>query len=191
MASFFNQLIQGTSSLLIFFLILAGNYEGFIFSCEFREKLLKNVWMKHVIGFGILYVFVVQFASSEKSIPRNLLISLVLYIWFFLLMRLPLALTLLNIGTLFVLYLLQESKAMHKDKPEEQKLINRITTIQIVILCLAFVLTIAGVPYKLYRDNVKWSFAEFVKGVPDKKCLDSPTTTSRSASRSGGSKSLL
>ena len=89
-------------------------------------------------------------------------------------MRLPLALTLLNIGTLFVLYLLQESKAMHKDKPEEQKLINRITTIQIVILCFAFVLTIAGVPYKLYRDNVKLSFAEFVKGVPDKKCSASP-----------------
>ena len=80
---FFNQLLQGTSSLLILFLILAGNYEGFIFSCEFRKKLLNSVWMKHLIGFGILYVFVVQFAMSEESILKSLLISFILYIWFF------------------------------------------------------------------------------------------------------------
>ena len=77
MASFFDQIIQGTSSLLIFFLILAGTYEGFIFSCEFREKLLTNLWLKHFIGFGILFVFVVQFSATEKSLPRNLVISLV------------------------------------------------------------------------------------------------------------------
>ena len=74
MDSFFNQLIQGTSSLLIFVLILAGNYEGFIFSCEFRKKLLESVWLKHIIGFGILYVFVVQFAATEKSILVNMVI---------------------------------------------------------------------------------------------------------------------
>jgi len=172
MDSFFNQLIQGTSSLLIFVLILAGNYEGFIFSCEFRKKLLESVWLKHIIGFGILYVFVVQFAATEKSILVNMIISLILYIWFFLLMRLPLALTLFNIGTLFVLYLLQESKTVHKHKPDGQKTVGRITTAQIVILCIAFVITMAGVPYKLYRDDSVGSFTEFVKGVPDRKCLD-------------------
>jgi len=173
MASFFDQIIQGTSSLLIFFLILAGTYEGFIFSCEFREKLLTNLWLKHFIGFGILFVFVVQFSATEKSLPRNLVISLVLYVWFFLLMRLPLSLTILNIGVLFALYMLQEAKDMYKDKPNEKILVRRLTTAQVVILCIAFVLTIAGVPYKLYRANAGLTFAEFVKGVPDKKCLGS------------------
>lgn len=168
---FFNQLLQGTSSLLILFLILAGNYEGFIFSCEFRKKLLNSVWMKHLIGFGILYVFVVQFAMSEESILKSLLISFILYIWFFLLMRLPLTLSLLNIFTLFVLYFLQEYKTLRKNKPEDQKTLKIITVVQIVILCLAFVLTMVGVPYKIYRDNTEWSFTEFVKGVPDRKCL--------------------
>jgi hypothetical protein len=171
MVAFLNQVIQGTSSLLIFVLILSGNYEGFIFSCEFRKKLLDSVWLKHIIGFGILYVFVVQFSTSEKSILVNMIISLALYIWFFLLMRLPLALTLLNIAALFVLYLLQESKTVHKNKSDEQKIIDRLTNTQIVILCLAIVITLVGVPYQIYRDNTAWSLKEFVKGVPDTKCL--------------------
>ena len=77
----------------------------------------------------------------------------------------------LNIAALFVLYLLQESKTVHKNKSDEQKIIDRLTNTQIVILCLAVVITLVGVPYQIYRDNTAWSLKEFVKGVPDTKCL--------------------
>ena len=172
MASFFNQLIQGTSSLLIFFLILAANYEGYVFSCEFRKKLIESVVLKHLIGFGILYVFVVQFTKVEESIPKSFLISFVLYVWFFLLMRLPLTLTLLNIFALFVLYLLQEYKNIRKNKPEEQKKLKIITKVQVIMLCVSFILTVVGVGYTLHQNRTAGlALDEFVKGVPDRTCL--------------------
>lgn len=172
MASFFSQLLQGTSSLLIFFLILAANYEGYVFSCHFRKKLMESVWLKHLIGFGILYVFVVQFTKVEESIPKSFLISFVLYVWFFLLMRLPLTLTLLNIFALFVLYVLQEYKDIRKNRPEKQKTLKIITKVQVSILCVSFVLTVVGVGYTLHRDwGTGLSLGEFVKGVPDRTCL--------------------
>ena len=128
--------------------------------------------MKHLIGFVILYVFVVQFTKVEESIPKSFLISFILYVWFFLLMRLPLTLTILNIFVLFVLYLLQEYKNIRENRPKDQETLKTVTVVQIVMLCLAFVSTLVGVFYKIYRSkDADVSFAAFVKGVPDRTCL--------------------
>ncbi len=133
---------------------------------------MESVWLKHLIGFGILYVFVVQFTKVEESIPKSFLISLVLYVWFFLLMRLPLPLTLLNILALFVLYVLQEYKDIRKDRPEAQTSIKNAAKAQVGILGVSFVLTVVGVGYTLRRDRrAGLSWGDFVRGVPDRACL--------------------
>lgn len=174
--SFVERLVQGTSSLLVFFLILSSTYVGDIFSCEYRRTLEKSPFLKQVILFFILYVFVVQLNAQKVSIYRSFLVTAFLYVWFFLMMRLPLEWTLFNIFCLFALYILQVLKDGVKEgtaavNERKKKWLMRI---QIALLFVSALTTVTGVLFLSHRRpaETQANWRTLFTGIPDRECYD-------------------
>lgn len=82
------------SKLSIFFLIIAGNFILDIFSCSLRNFIKEYMIIKHIIGIFIM-LFFVGLVLDELTLKQKIFQSLFLYIWFTLIMRSPLIITLI------------------------------------------------------------------------------------------------
>jgi hypothetical protein len=70
--------------LIIFYIIISGNFLAELFSCG-TQRLFNNSFVKHILGFITLYVFVVYVSPgniSELSPIRQFGITIAIYIWF-------------------------------------------------------------------------------------------------------------
>ena len=54
-----NNFIPNANALLIFILILSGNYLDDLFPCKVQYLIRNNLLMKHLVGFMILYFLTV------------------------------------------------------------------------------------------------------------------------------------
>lgn len=75
--------IPNANAILIFILILSGNYLDDFFPCKVQDLMRNNLIMKHLVGFMILYFLTILTIPELKSI-RGIFSAIGLYVLFLL-----------------------------------------------------------------------------------------------------------
>jgi hypothetical protein len=103
-----DQIISMVTPIFAFYILIACNFLGPIFGCRLQHLLIGNMFAKHVIGFVALYFLIVTVSNdlSDNSLLKNLLLSIGVYIWFFITTRAPLNIMIFNIVLLCIIYIL-------------------------------------------------------------------------------------
>ena len=172
------------SKLAIFIFIIAGNYANDTFSCSLRLLIRDNMIIKHIIGLFIVLIFV-GLTQEKVKIGDKILLSVFLYIWYIFMMRSPRTITLIVIGIIIALYLLQEYindlKIMIDENKEEvdskniQLSIYKMSMLRNSLFILSVILSTFGFLYfylynkKAYKSNFK-TF-NFFLGMNDSDCF--------------------
>lgn len=174
-------LIKYSPFLLIIYLIIAGNYTGDLFSCSV-QRMLDNIYFKHLISFSTLIVFVIY---TEVSNPvQSLLIGSMLYIWFLITTRIDFIYILALGVCLFLMYffyklddwLEQADKGeLYDDDDNNSYMYNilkryRESYIEIrdVLFYMSISITLIGFFVYLGRKSIEyereWSWFKFFEG---------------------------
>jgi hypothetical protein len=153
--------------LFIFYLLLSGNFTGELLNCQF-QSLLRNIYIKHAVGFFMLYFFV-NLASTNVNWNAGIKLGLsfLLFIFFILSNRCEGYIVLINIGLLALIYILQlvrdtdqiiiDDEVSTKDeKKSAMDELNRIRIVQIVTTVIIFILIVLG--FILYVGRRKLEF---------------------------------
>ncbi len=160
-------------AIFILILIISANFLAQLFPCRLQKLLSTNIYIKHLFSFLTLLFFVVLTAPlDDKSLHNIFYKSLILYIWFILIMRTDpyiFVLLLLIIAIIYILVLKEnELKANIEDIKEEKKdnlekelkiyndQINFIQNINQKLLYSAIILTIIG--FLLYMGEKKCEY---------------------------------
>lgn len=178
---------QNISKLAIFIFIIAGNYANDTFSCSLRLLIRDNMIIKHIIGLFIVLIFI-GLTQEKMKIGNKILLSIFLYIWYIFMMRSPRTITLIVIGIIIVLYIIQEYmndlKLMiddNKDSLEEidsknvQLTIYNLTLLRNGLFVTSVVLSTFGFLYfylynkRAYKTNFKTY--NFFLGMNDNECF--------------------
>ena len=165
--------VNSISKLSIFLFIIAGNYVGDIYSCNLRYLFNDSMILKHLIGFYICLLFV-GLAQDELTVGVKILESVFLYIWFIIMMRAPMYITLFTIILLTTMYILNlYSKDLEKEKNIEKK--NIIDNINKYIFIFSVVISLSGtIIYTLYMKKIfknKFNIKNFIIGMTDEECF--------------------
>jgi len=95
-------------SCFLVFLIVAGNYVGDIFGCSARKILIQSVYAKHIVLICLIY-FTIDFSSTDKLHPKRVIwLTLQLWIFYLMVIRMNVWFTVLVAGLLFSIYVIDE-----------------------------------------------------------------------------------
>ena len=105
-----NQLIPAmTTELILFCLLISGNYIGELFSCNIQRTLSKNRVYKHILGVLTLYFFVTALDDKKILSPITyMLSSIITYTWFVIITLTPTFYTFSIISLLAFIYLFND-----------------------------------------------------------------------------------
>lgn len=123
------------SKLSIFFLIVAGNFILDIFSCSLRNFLNEYMIIKHILGIFIM-LFFVGLVLDELTLEQKIYQSVFLYLWFILIMRSPLIITLSVITIIITIFIINlhiidlKSNVKEIKQNEKQEITGTIHEIQ-------------------------------------------------------------
>ena len=93
--------------LFVFVASIASGYTADLIGCDMKWVLENNLWVKHIMGLFTLVFFIVL--ADEKTTQRLYLTiaqCVLLYLWFMMLTRTPLWMTLFIMAILFTVYIL-------------------------------------------------------------------------------------
>lgn len=118
-----NQLIPAmTTELMLFCLLISGNYIGELFSCNIQRTLSKNRIYKHILGVLTLYFFVTALDDKKLLSPITYMLSSMLtYAWFVIITLTPKIYTFSIISILVFIYLFNDlDKHFHILTPQNK-----------------------------------------------------------------------
>ena len=177
---FIDSLLNRNESLVLFILIVACNFVGDIFSCDFRRMISSSMLLKHVTSLFLFYVFVVNIENNKVSPFNNMKTCLFLYILFIIMMRTSLWTLTINMCLIFLNYFIQTFKNYHYEK--DSKMYNILTNIQRYVIIVNIIITIVSFIYRLYKLEIvlgdHFNIYKYMLGIPDKECLSSSYTIS-------------
>ncbi len=181
-------------TIFVLILIISANFLAQLFPCRLQKLLNNNIYIKHLFSFLTLLFFVVLTAPlDDKSLQNIFYKSLILYIWFILIMRTDpyiFILLLLVIAIIYILILKEnELKAdlenQNKQKDNNQEKINKINeqitfikNINQNLLYASIILTVIG--FILYMGEKKCEYKKnfcyltFIFGRPSCKNKSPP-----------------
>ena len=179
-----NNITLLVSKLSIFIFIIAGNFTGDIFSCGLRQFLDRYMIVKHIVGFFIMLFFVGLLLEQADFITK-IKESIILYIWFILIMRSPTIITIIVLICICIIYLLSLYKLDLESKLEKNeennakvtKKIDSITSITNYLFIFTFLITLIGtISYivilkKQYKT--KFDIFKFLLGKKNQDCFSS------------------
>ncbi len=171
-------------TIFILILIISANFLAQLFPCRLQRILHQNIYIKHLFSFLTLLFFVVLTAPMEDKSLRNIFNkSLLLYIWFILIMRTDpyVFILLLFIIAIIYLFFLKENELKEraekiqniKGSEELKKIENEIIYIHNInqyFFYLTIFLTIVG--FLLYMGEkkceykTKFNYIIFLFGKP-------------------------
>ena len=176
----FTEMVSTISpALMLFFLIISANNAGDIFSCQLRVFLKNNMIVKHVLGFCILYIFVISqnsFGERYRHPTIQLGLSLLIYIWFIAIMRAPLEITIISLSTIFVIYLIHVHQLYYypEEKLESDPTSVQITNMKVLMFIGTTALSLVGIYYfnaKCQREyGDKFDYQTYLVGLNNDIC---------------------
>lgn len=171
-------LINYSTSLFTFLLIISGNFIGSLLPCRVQQLFSTNVVARHLLGFFTLTFFVVL--ASKQNLPFNSLIagSIFMYVYFLMLSRTrPYAwLTVVLIAA--IVYMMELMKHdMDNNSIQRSELIKSLpdketmSKIQIGLITVSMIITIIGFVIYLGEKKVEYGrrfdLKDFVFGKPE------------------------
>ena len=163
--------------LFLVFSIISGCYVQTVLSCEMQKILIKSVWAKHMIGFILIFMFIMMDGSWSNDPAHNdfdnnwtsgnvidsLQYALIIYIIFILSGKSRLIPNLIFFCFLFTLYLVNTQRqywlVREKLTPQQNKKILAIEYILLVFVICSFIYSFYDyVRYKKidYKKNFSW-----------------------------------
>lgn len=161
-----NQLMPAINSeVLLFILLISGNYIGELFSCGLQKSFSNNRIYKHILGFFSLYLVITTLLNTNLlTTLQYALVSFIMYCWFVIMTLTPKKYTLSIISILVFLYILNDVDAYYKFLEEREKFYLYSCSFILVI-----VLSFTGF-YKLYnmkknQFGSKFNLYKFIFGT--------------------------
>jgi small-conductance mechanosensitive channel len=151
-------------SLFMFYMLVAFNFIPEIIGCRLQTLLRNNMIAKHITAFLLLFFLVIYVKPEnvDKEIGYNLILSMILYLWFFMTSRCSFIIVFMIILLLISIYILElrktrlESEENKDDKQIEQtKLIQKILSIVIIVLTIVGFIYYFGQKKLEYRDQFR------------------------------------
>ena len=170
---FDNRMGSLVGGLFIFYLLLSGNFTGELLNCQFQNILRNNIYIKHIVGFFMLYFFI-NLASTNVNWNAGIKLglSIVLFLFFILSNRCEGYIVLTNIILLALIYILQlvrdtdqiiidDETSSEDDKKTATDELNRIRVVQILSTVIILILIVLG--FILYVGRRKLEYGQQFK----------------------------
>jgi hypothetical protein len=145
-------------SLFLIILVLCGNYLGELLPCRFQKHLKKSMTLKYIFLFFSLFFLVLY--SSQENILKIFYQSIIIFLWFLILMRNTFKFFLFNCLFLFAIYIVYL-----KHRETGDKKLN--LTINILI-CICSISILVGFFFyylqKKQKFKTKFNFKKFMMG---------------------------
>ncbi len=163
---YFNHFIPAlTTEILLFGLLVSGNYIGELFSCSIQRSFTKNRLYKHVLGILTLYFFITALKDNTNISPLiYMVMSVITYTWFVIITLTPKLYTKIIVGLLIFLFILN-------DIDNHYKFLTPLTkfTIYFTLFSLAICLSIYGCYQYFYLKRKefgrKFDINKFIFGI--------------------------
>ena len=165
--------VKSISKLAIFLFIIAGNYAGDIYSCSLRKLFSKHMFLKHILGFFIMLLFI-GLIQEELRFEQKITESAFLYIWFIVIMRAPMFISLITIFLITIMYVLfLYSEDLKKDQRNDKY--NTILVINRFIFIASILISFIGtLVYTIYLKKIlknKFNYVDYFLGFTDQACF--------------------
>lgn len=162
--------ISKISFLFVAFLIIAGGYATQIFSCSTQRYLSNDIYGKHIIGFGLIFMFIMleggwNFDKEDRdkhpvdwsngNCFDSFIYAGILYIIFLLSSKMRISWNVAFFSLLFILYVTNTQRLYHYNRNQLSKNTNQsiLDAEKIVLYSLPFVLIIGVIDYFIYKKN--------------------------------------
>lgn len=183
--------ISKISFIFVAFLIAAGGYVTQIFSCSTQRYLDTNIYGKHLIGIGLIFIFIMleggfNFNAVERDMypvdwsngncSDSMIYAFIIYFIFLLSSKMRLSWNTAFFVVLFILYVTNTQRLyMYNRKQINAETNDRILMVEKVLLYSLPVLLFVGLgDYYFYKQNMlgsKFSLYLFFLGNPTCKGL--------------------
>ena len=148
---------QLTKGLLIFYLSLAGNYLGDLFSPQMQRLFNDNRWVKHMIGLTTMSVSVV-YGAGITDVSRMAAYTAVCYVMFLLSTKMDVQWNMLLLALLLAGYVIDNNRSNlvgdAEDSSEAKSQISKYNKEQDRILIVMLVVTLIGTALYARRQSV-------------------------------------
>ena len=151
-------------SIFLLFITICGNFLSETLPCKFQTLIKNSRFVRYVFLFFKIYFLILSIAEFE--LWKNLVKTIIIFIWFCILIRNNYSFFIMNIFLLFIVYLLSIKELAAK---QEGKRLQTLELINNLIIIITFFLTILGFLVNLnskrlkYKNNFK--FLRFLFGV--------------------------
>ncbi len=170
------------TSVIAFYFVVGCNFIPEIIGCRLQTLLRENMIAKHILGLLLLFflIIVVNPKNADQNLIKNVIITLIVYIWFLFTTRSPLIITLISIILFIILYILNSKKDRLILSNEKDK-IKFINNIQYIIIIFLIVISVIGIiiytieKRKEYGKN--FDIKKFIIG--NKSCKDFTPKTAK------------
>jgi len=158
-----------TIAILVFILIISGNYIGQLFPCNVQAVLSESMIMKHVFGFLTLFFFVLL-TLPNFTVTEGTQTSLILYFIFLIFSKTHYVFWFLTVFIFSIVYFIYLYKRELKDDDPFKSQLNRLNTYLSYLGALVGIigfLVYMGMKKNEYGKNFK--YMQFLLGKPDCK----------------------
>lgn len=105
-------------SVLFFYLIIASNFTGNLFSGQLNYFIRRNRYAQHAIGYTMMLAIINNYAGIT-NVQHAIVYSTIAYLWFILTTKLDLEWNLVIVGAM-VISMLYENKLIGREKESEK-----------------------------------------------------------------------
>lgn len=175
-------IIPHANAILIFTLILSGNYLDDFFPCKVQNLMRNNLVMKHLVGFMILYFLTILAIPELKSI-KGIGSAVILYILFLLSTKINYIAWAVVLFIYVIIYLLniivndliikKESIENNSERKKKVVIISNLKRVMAWLFIINVIIIITGFIYYYKRKHVeygkKFTIKRFFFGLPDCK----------------------
>lgn len=187
---FLSNNISKISFLFVAFLIIAGGYANQIFSCSTQRFLQNNIYGKHIIGFGLIFMFIMleggwNFDNKDRekhpvdwsngNCFDSLGFAAILYIIFLLSSKMKIHWNITFFTLLFILYIANTQRLYYYNRKQIEESTNEriLNGEKVILYSLPAVLIIGLMQYYLYKkDQLGKDFQLYLFFLGSAKCRD-------------------
>jgi len=149
-----------SKALLLFYIVVAGNFTKNLFSGQLKD-FLEQRWAQHTVGFITMLIIVMEFAGISKP-TSAIAYSIMAYGWFILTTKLDLHWNFAIIGLLIFGYLyeykMDKKEIATKNDPvldeeNREKILKKHKSTKTIIAMSIFIVTVLGTAQYLFKKK--------------------------------------
>ena len=171
--------IPNANALLIFLLIISGNFLDDLLPCKVQTLMRHNLWMKHLVAFMILYFLTVLTIPELKSI-KGIISAIGLYILFLLSTKINYIAWAIMLFIYAIVYLMNiaigdlkkkiKKSTSKEDRESQERIVMIMRRIMSALVILNMIIIIVGFIYyigmKRMQHGDEFSLQHFFFSVP-------------------------